>query len=257
MRAAIESLRMAVQFLTRLPAGSTAHLTGEAAAIRLRQSLLWFPLVGGAIGGLSAATLLLAGQLWPPIVAVLLALIVEAWVTGGFHEDAVADFSDAMGGGRTREDKLRILKDSRIGSYGALALMLAVGLRAGLLLALPPALLAPALIAAGAIGRWTILLVIARITPVAGRDGLARDMAGRIGFAGVAAALALAAPALAWSALIAPVKLVAALLAAIAFAVLFARWLYRVLGGSTGDCLGFAAYAGMLLALLAFAADPA
>ena len=88
-------------------------------------------LIGAATGGLAWA----AGHVWPPLVAALLALAVEAVLTGGFHEDAVADCCDGFGGGRSREDVLRIMKDSRIGSFGMLGLTLAILLRAGCLAA--------------------------------------------------------------------------------------------------------------------------
>src|SRR3546814_1620129 len=103
------------------------------------------------VGAITAGVMVAAEQVWPRIVAVVLALIVEVRLTGAFHEDAVADFCDAMGGGHTRDDKLRIFRDSRIGSYGALGLLLAVGLKAALLVVLPTPILAAALIASGAI----------------------------------------------------------------------------------------------------------
>jgi len=243
----------ALQFLTRLPAPDSSRLDADAARAALARARLWFPLVGGLVGAITALVVCGAELLWPRLVAVLLALIVEALVTGAFHEDAVADFCDAMGGGRTREHKLEILRDSRIGSYGALGLGLAVGLRAALLAVLPAPLLAPALIAAGAGGRWTILVVMALVDPVPGRDGLAAGQRG-LGWAGVTGALLLAAPALGWAAWLVPLPLGCGLAACLVFALLHARLLRRKLGGSTGDSLGFASYAGSLIVLLALAA---
>src|SRR3546814_15629159 len=80
---------MAIQFLTRLPVSSTTHLSGELVSIRLRQSLVWFPLIGGMVGAITAGVMVAAEQVWPRIVAVVLALIVEVRLTGAFHEDAV------------------------------------------------------------------------------------------------------------------------------------------------------------------------
>ena len=257
MRAAIESLLIAVQFLTRLPTPSTDHLSAEKLALRLRQSAIWFPVVGGIVGVISATTLIAADMLWPRIIAVGLMLIVEARITGAFHEDAVADFCDAMGGGRTRDDKLRIMKDSRVGSYGALGLMLALGLRAALLTTLPATLLAPALIASAVLGRWTSLIVMARISPLQDREGLAARASSTANRWRPVAALILAVPFWAWAASEHPFRLAASIAACLILAAGFARWLDRRLGGSTGDCLGFVCYVGQLLTLLTFAARPA
>jgi Cobalamin-5-phosphate synthase len=123
------SLLMAVQFLTRLPTPRVD--LGDEAETRLilGRSAAYFPLVGALIGTMTGATILLAGRLWPIGLSVAIGLAFEAVMTGAFHEDAVADFCDAFGGGWTRDDILRILKDSRIGAYGALGLGLAVVMR--------------------------------------------------------------------------------------------------------------------------------
>lgn len=250
----MRTLLFAVQFLTRLPVPGTSHLSAGEARDALAGARLWFPLVGGLVGALTALAVTGAGHLWSRPAAVVLALIVEALVTGAFHEDAVADFCDAMGGGRTREDKLAILRDSRVGSYGALGLMLAVGLRASLLIALPASLLAPALIASGAAGRWTILCVMARVGPVPDRGGLAAGQPA-LDWGMALAGLGLAVPALAWAAWLAPMRAGMGLAACLAFA-LFHGWLLdRKLGGSTGDALGFASYTGSVLMLLALVAS--
>lgn len=243
----------AVQFLTRLPTPDTAGLSADQARNALARSRLWFPLVGGLIGAIAAAAAEAAGLIWPRAVAVLIALAVEALVTGAFHEDAVADYCDAIGGGRTREEKLAILRDSRIGSYGALGLMLALALRAALLIALPAPLLAPALLAAGAAGRWTILCVMASASPVPGRDGLAAGQP-RLGWAIVLLALLVAAPAFGWAVPMVPGRIAIGLAACLIFALAHALALRRMLGGTTGDALGFASYAGSLIMLLAIAA---
>lgn len=248
------SFWFAVQLLTRLPTPSTARLDAEAARAELARSRVWFPLVGGLVGAITALAVLGLARVWPLPVAVLLALVIEALVTGAFHEDAVADFCDAMGGGRTREQKLYIMRDSRVGSYGALGLLLAVLLRAALIGSVPMPLFAPALVASGAIGRWTILLVMVSVAPVPGRDGLATHANGRASFVLAPLGLALAVPMLVWAGVIVPIRLVLALLACCAFAWAYARWLRAKLGGSTGDCLGFAAYAGQLIAIGVFAA---
>src|SRR3546814_20675358 len=97
---------MAIQFLTRLPVSSTTHLSGELVSIRLRQSLVWFPLIGGMVGAITAGVMVAAEQVWTRIVAVVLALLVEVRLHGAFHEVAVAGFRDATGGGQLQDARL-------------------------------------------------------------------------------------------------------------------------------------------------------
>ncbi len=159
----------ALMLLTRLPSGGRAREgTDWARAGRL------FPLVGALIGAIAGAAYWLAEGLGlPPLVSALLAIGLGIWVTGALHEDGLADLADGFGGGRGRDRKLQIMRDSRIGSYGVLALILSVGLRAAALAALAePGLVAAALIAAHATARAPLALVMAT-TPLARTDGLA------------------------------------------------------------------------------------
>ena len=151
------SLLVAVQFLTRLPTPNVAM--GDEAERRkiLGRSAAYFPLVGALIGAMTGATIRLAGQFWPIGLAIVIGLAFEALLTGAFHEDAVADFCDAFGGGWTRDDILRILKDSRVGSFGALGLGLAVALRGGAIATLETDRLIAAVTASATLGRWAIL----------------------------------------------------------------------------------------------------
>ena len=140
---------LAVQFFTRLP---TPQFEGFRAEW-LNDAAKWFPAVGLLVGGLSAAVLWLAAQVFPMPIAAGLALAAGAVVTGAFHEDGLADTFDALGGHVDRAKALVIMKDSRLGSYGALALLLVTGLRWAALAALPLALAIPALVAAHAVAR--------------------------------------------------------------------------------------------------------
>jgi len=185
---------------------------------------------------------------------VVLGLIFEAVLTGGLHEDAVADFCDAFGGGWTREDILRILKDSRVGSFGALGLGLAVLLRAGATAALPPAVLLATTVAAAAWGRWVILPIMALVPPVSDRPGSARDFGQGVGAREVVLGLLWALPAMLPFIAGRPWNAAAAFVASGVFLAWFVSYLRRRLGGVTGDCLGAACYAGQLLVLLAASA---
>lgn len=248
------ALFTAIQFLTRLPVpgGQTRDLTTFPEDIR--RGLVFFPLIGALVGGLTAIALVLLEIALPWPVAVIAALAVEARLTGAFHEDAVADFCDALGGGWTREQVLEIMKDSRVGSYGALGLGLGVALRASGLVALSSLSQAVVvLVVAGAIGRLVILFVMALVPPIAGRDGLSKDVGQQAGWGKVLAGLALVSPVLILGAAVDPVAMIGATVVLAVFLAWYRAMLLRRLGGVTGDCLGFSAYAGIVVTTLAFA----
>lgn len=255
---ALRALFTAVQFLTRLPVpgGATRDLTTFAADIK--RGLKYFPLIGAVIGAIAAAALYLFALALPFPVAVLLALAVEAIVTGAFHEDGVADFFDAFGAARTRDDTLRILKDSRIGSYGVMGLGLMVATRAAALIALASPLAAGVvLVVSGAVGRLLSLVMMALVPPASNRDTLGREGLGEtVGntadWGKVIAAAFLASPVLALGAWRDGTGLALSLALLAMFALWFRHLLLRRLGGSTGDCLGFAAYAGIVLTTIVF-----
>lgn len=251
IRPALLPLLLAIQFLSRLPVNrAIPSLDEEQLKAGLRRSVMWFPLVGGLVGCIGALVLLGAGMFWPRPVAVLLLLIVEARLTGAFHEDAVADFCDGFGGGMTADRVREIMKDSRIGSYGALGLMLAVGLRAALLITLPAALLIPALIASAAFGRWVAVVAMVIVPPLDQPGSLAKDIGQRPGLAILSGASLLVLPFLVPLASIALGALLVGTGCALLFLLWFRQLMMRHLGGVTGDCLGFAVYAAQLILLL-------
>ena len=245
------ALFTAVQFLSRLPVPGGAHRDLSTFPDDIRRGLVFFPLIGCCIGAITAAVLLAASHLvaWP--VAVLIALAAEAAVTGAFHEDAVADFCDAFGGGWTREDTFRILKDSRIGSFGALGLGLAVAMRAAALIAMADVWHAAfVLVAAGGIARAVTLIVMAAVPPVSGRDSLSKDIGQEATWRTVVAGTLLIFPVLCLVLWRDPVGCLGMGIALVVFVIWLRRLLLRRLGGATGDCLGFAAYGGLLAATI-------
>ena len=250
----VPSLR-AIQFLTRLPvSGLIPSLDPSQVRLGLGRAVLWFPVVGGLVGAIDAAVLIAAEALWPRVIAVVIMLIVEARLTGAFHEDAVADFCDGMGGGHSPERIRKIMKDSRIGTYGALGLMLAVGLRASLLLVMPPALLLPAVLAGAALSRWLAVVAMAAIPPLDQGRSLAKDIGQRPAPAVTIMAGVLALPFLLPIGMQEPLRLTLAIGLSGLFLIWLRAFLLRWLGGVTGDCLGFAVYAGQLILLLCAAA---
>ena len=247
---------MALQFLTRLPVPAIGRLSEAEAREALSRGMAWLPLAGALIGCVTAVVFVGARTLWSPLIAAILALAVEARLTGAFHEDAVADFCDAFGGGRTPEDVHRIMKDSRIGSYGALGLGLAMLLRVATTADLPPSIAFAGIVGAATMGRLWGVAVMATVAPSGGGSGVARAI-GSGGPMLLAAGALAAIPGLLPLLLLTPVALGGALIAGALFLFWFGRLLRRRIGGSTGDCLGFAAYAGQLVVLLILAASAA
>jgi adenosylcobinamide-GDP ribazoletransferase len=249
MRPALHELRLAavaLQFLTRVP---VPRWVGFEPAW-LHQCVRHFPLVGALVGAWGAAVLWAALWLWPPLVASLLSLIATVWLTGAFHEDGLADTCDGLGGSVSRERSLEIMKDSRIGTYGAVALVLALGLKVATVSALSSADLALALTAlvwSHAASRAAPVVLVWRL-PYAGdaEHAKAKPLATQVAPAGVVVALAWVlllslgawwATAAATSATLVLALPLAAMAAALATAAC-ARWLRRRLGGFTGDTLG-------------------
>lgn len=251
-------LLTALQFLTRVPVPAWTGFAPQ----RLNHCVRHFPLVGAFVGIVGAVVLVAAVAWWPPLVAAVLSVMATAWLTGAFHEDGLADTFDALGGSVDRERALAIMKDSRIGSYGALALALVLGLRVALLAALVPHGAAPAaagVVLAHALGRGAAVALMG-LLPYAGdaEHAKARPLATTVRRMDVAAAvgwsLALAAGAAALG--VAPFRALAALAAAALVVLAMRAWLAGRLGGYTGDTLGATeqlAECGVLLTLTAVA----
>ncbi len=241
---------LAVQFLTRVPVTRRLDdLTQDQVKAGLARAVVWFPVVGGLVGCVTAGVILGALHLWSLPVAIILALIVEARLTGAFHEDAVADFCDGFGGGLTPDRVHEIMKDSRIGTYGALGLMLAVGMRFALILSLPVVWIAPVVIGSAALGRWTAVIGMAMIPPKPEGQGLVKDIGSRPGVGRLAMTTLLLVPFLVPITLLVPWIVPVALVVLSLFLFWFRGLVIRRLGGVTGDCLGFAVYAAQLLFL--------
>jgi adenosylcobinamide-GDP ribazoletransferase len=221
----IADFRLALGFLTRIPV-SLSEPPGPNA---LTRSMRLFPLIGALIGAAIGGVDLLAGKVLPPLPAALLAIGFGMLLTGALHEDGLADCADGFGGGRDKDGKLAIMRDSRIGAYGTLALILSVGLRASAIA--QTANPAGALIVAHALSR-ALLPGLMTVLPPASATGLAAS-AGRAGKADFVVALLLAVSLSIPLLEIWPVLAAAALVfAAIA---LLAR---RQIGGYSGDVLG-------------------
>ncbi|HKR86551.1 MAG TPA: adenosylcobinamide-GDP ribazoletransferase [Phenylobacterium sp.] len=230
----LDRLACAAQFLTRLPIPGPKAWSDDL----LARSAGYFPLVGLTVGGLCAAVLLLARLAWPTgVLPALLAVAVGVMVTGGFHEDGLADTADGLGGGHTREQRLAIMKDSRLGSYGALALGLVLAARiVALAHAGGPWRAAAVLFCAHGLGRAAAVVAM-HLMPYAAEPAasklkpVARDV--RAHEAAIALLIAFA-PLL----LLNPVIAAAATLAGAAAALWPALAARGLISGYTGDVLG-------------------
>ena len=243
----LDDLRTAVAFLTRLP---MPHPTGPMPANFVRAHRM-FPLVGAAIGGaVGIAFLAMRAIGVPDLAAAALALGASAILTGALHEDGLADVADGFGGGRDPLTKLEIMRDSRLGTYGALILMVSFVTKVSAIAVLPDATVVQSLIAAHALARG-VLPAMSMSLPYARKDGLAanagRPDAATAAIAGVLA-LIIALASLPW------IEALAAALAAGASAAAMALLAQRQIGGQTGDVLGGAEQAAETAILVLLAA---
>jgi adenosylcobinamide-GDP ribazoletransferase len=240
----------AARFLTIVPVPSAETLAPDW----LMRSSKYAPLVGLLVGAFSAAVLVAASQLWTGVIPALLAVAASVLVTGAFHEDGLADSFDALGG-YTPQARLSIMKDSRIGTYGTLALGLSIALRIAALAIMPWHIAAVALVASHGSARLASVTVM-NLVPYA-PDATAPKIAFptdrlRPSEMIVAFACALAAYAgLIWVSW--PAALAAAMLG-IVLAAYAARLTVRLIGGYTGDVLGAIEQLFELAVLLAVAA---
>lgn len=242
----------AVQFLTRIPTPQLAGFQPEW----IQQSARYYPLVGQIVGAVSALVLYAAAQIWSPWIAALLAVAAGVVMTGGFHEDGLADTADGLGGGLTRARRLEIMKDSRLGSYGALALGLTLALRVAALAMLAgfsPLLSAIALLAAHGLGRAAAVGVMT-IMPYGGDPGMAKEgRPDRASLAGLSIAVLIALWPLVF---FSPVTGASGLALGLLFGAVPAWLAQRLIGGRTGDVLGAVEQAfevGFLLAVAGMA----
>lgn len=232
IRRELEYFFGAVRFFTRLPVPAWVGHSSEA----LNHSARYFPAVGLLIGGIGALVFWLALHLWPQPVAVLLSMAATIYATGAFHEDGLSDTVDGLGGGWEKLRILEIMKDSRVGSYGVVAMVLALLGKFTLLSSLDTALVPAALLAGHAVSRFCATLLLATMEYVR-EDALSKSkpLATRLSPGALLVASLFALCGLVGLPL--QSALVACLLAALVtfwLARKFRRWL----GGYTGDCLG-------------------
>jgi adenosylcobinamide-GDP ribazoletransferase len=243
----VDDLRLATGLLTRVP---MPHPDGAMPA-GLARAQRAFPLVGALIGlivGLVDRSLLAIGI--PPLAAAALALGASAMLTGALHEDGLADVGDGFGGGRDRAAKLSIMRDSRLGTYGAMVLLVGFSARLSALASLPGASIVPGLVVAHALARAAIP-VLAVSMPFARDDGLGKS-AGRPEPASAVTAVIIAV-VIAFLCLSAKEALLAVAVT-VGGATTMAVLAWRQIGGVTGDVFGAAEQVAEAMVLIMLAA---
>jgi adenosylcobinamide-GDP ribazoletransferase len=223
-------LLSAIQFLTRMPLPSIDYRQDS-----LSGSVKFFPFVGALIGGAAALLSRVSVQHLPRLASAFMVLIFLVLITGALHEDGLADAADGFGGGHIREKILLIMRDSRIGSYGATALCLSLVGRLILISSLPLDHIARYLIVANVLCRWTILPLSYFLPPARDGEGqgarIARLTTRFSLIIGTIFAVAFSSILLRWQAFV-PLAI------AILITFVSGRFYSRRIGGITGDCFG-------------------
>ncbi|MDB5851597.1 MAG: adenosylcobinamide-GDP ribazoletransferase [Rhodoferax sp.] len=257
---------LALQFFTRVPVtGRLAAWVGFSPAM-LRASAAHFPGVGWIAAAVACAVAAAGLHAWPgqtfgPLVAAALCTAATVWLTGGFHEDGLADVADGLGGSADRARALQIMKDSRLGAYGAMALVLALLTKVALLALLgahSPAAMLAALCGGHVFSRWCPLVLVRTLAHVGDTaQSKSKPLADQITNTALAVAAMWCVLPLALVACLQPAAFVAT---AVASSLLALWWMRRLLArrlqGFTGDGLGatqqlceIAFYLGAALAL--------
>jgi len=243
---------IALQLLTRLPTPTVPSRLYEVGNPARRYSLVFFPVVGVLVGLVSAASFVAATHLrLPHLACAAIAIGVGALLTGGFHEDGLADVADALGK-LGREDALEVMRDSRIGSFGAVALWVALTIKASALAAIPTAAIIGVMVVACALSRVTPLLLVVLLPPA--RKEAGRSSASVVDGNWVHAIVGSAIAVIIGFALVGEAQTARACLVTlivVSLSALFFKWRF---GGYTGDCLGATVIAAETAMLCLFCA---
>lgn len=242
----IRPFLFALQFLTRIPLAPS----GAPSAADLRWATAFYSTVGLVIGVSAAAVYRLSVSFLPASVSVVLVLLFSVLLTGALHEDGLADCADAFAGAHDRDRVLEIMRDSRIGAFGALAIAFALLLKVTLLSSLPEDQLVQSLVIAPVLGRW-LVLPLTRFSRAARSNGLGSAFASHVEGPQIVIA---AVPVL-----VVGIFLYGGLFPIVAAGPVIAVTLWgwycrRRIGGLTGDCLGAAIQFSEITTLLTLVA---
>lgn len=240
MAPVLSGLLAAVSFLTRVPLGGNHTEPGD-----IGKALAWFPFVGALVGLAVAATYGVLYPWLPSLLSAVIAVAVGVGLTGALHEDGLADTFDGLGAGVEGAEALTIMRDARIGTYGAVAVVISLLGRIVAVASLTPAGAVAGLVTAHALGRLAAVLLMS-VTPPARSDGVGRSWMSTV----TRASLGLAVMTGAAVALLAFGRLAVVSLGMVALAALVIRAItIKRIGGATGDVLGACEQIGEILVL--------
>ena len=239
----LRNYALALGFFTRIPLGNIAISKEQS---EVRQSLCWFPMAGFTVGLILVVPWMVFSSLWPQEIAVALTLAVSMLLTGGLHEDGLADFTDGFGASDNKEKILEIMKDSRLGSYGALSLVTTLLIKYAIFCTLETTLVPFAIVLSATLSRFWAITTLWYLPPL--NNGLGATFAN---------------PELnlkQWGLLFLPLLFlllvnfstssIAIMFSLIAFIVIV-RQINKTLAGYNGDCLGAIQQATEIACLLA------
>jgi len=232
MRKEMQIFFTALMFYTRIPCPGWVKHDPDY----LNQATKYLPLIGWIVGGSAALAFYLSATLFPKSIAIIASIAASIFITGGFHEDGLADVGDGFGGGWTRKKILEIMKDSRIGTFGALAIGLALALKFFSLMEIPSYYIPIVLIIGHSMSR-TASVVVVYFYEYARSNESSKSKPVAKGTGKIALIIALVVGLLPLSLLKTPLALticIPPLIVMIGMAHYFNRWI----GGYTGDCLG-------------------
>jgi adenosylcobinamide-GDP ribazoletransferase len=217
-----------LQFLTQLPIRTTSPASRHVA-----DSYYFYPVIGFLIGASAVLVRHVLMIVFPLSFSIAIVLGFLVWISGGLHEDGLADVADAMGGGWTRDDRLRIMKDSRIGAFGASILILAILAKYSALTSMQTARLDASIVTAQILGRWAFL-------PMGYFNRYAHEGLGSEFMKGLSAKALIVATIVstALAMLLSRVQGLVALALSVAILVFASLYFRRRIGGITGDCFG-------------------
>lgn len=239
----LHGLWVAAGFLTRIPVGDVSR--NDSVEVDTARAVPWFPLIGLFLGAVQGGTYYVASEFFAPLVAAILSLGTSLLITGAFHHDGLADIADAFGGGWTIEERMVILKDSRLGTYGVSALAIALLLEVAAVSQLSPADGFRSLIVAHVMGR-SVALAAMLLAPTAG-DGMGASYMERLAPPAVSLGIVFGVIiTITVSSAFWPAMLVAASVSATAVVALAVR----KIGGVNGDVLGAVAVVSSLAILV-------
>lgn len=240
----MRSLAIAVSFLTRIPVPVVVRDEREVAG-----SAPWFPVVGLLLGVATTAVYLTAVALFPLSIAAVLTIVGGTALTGAFHEDGLVDTFDGLAGAVTADRRIEIMKDSRLGTFGTVALVSALALQVLSVASIESAAVPAVLVAAHVLSRTVALMVMASSRPAADR-GLGAAFLSHLDRPGVSLGV-IAGVVIGVSVLAtASSSFVLGVLSASAAGFAVRWWAYRRIGGVTGDVLGAAQQAAFVVVLL-------